>query len=94
MTDAKTTGQHVTETSFGSAASANRRDTFTEEPDGGNLLVRIWRGPRGRKPPGLLYKGRIGVAEKYFSWGLGSASEGNTSARTIASLDLKGGPDR
>ena len=54
MTDAKTTGKHVTETSLGSAVSAKWRDTFTEEPDGGKLLVWIWRGPRGRNPPGLL----------------------------------------
>ncbi len=54
MTDAKTTGKHVTETSLGSAASAKWRDTFTEEPD-------RWKSPRpdlarasGAKPPGLL----------------------------------------
>ena len=39
MTDAKTTGKHVTETSLGSAASAKRRDTFTEEPA-------RWKSPR------------------------------------------------
>ena len=39
MTDAKTTGKHVTETSLGSAASAKWRDTFTEEPD-------RWKSPR------------------------------------------------
>ncbi len=27
-----------------------------EEPDGGNLLVRIWRGPQGGNALGLLYK--------------------------------------
>ncbi len=27
----------------------------TEEPDGGNLLVRIWRGPRLENWPGLPY---------------------------------------
>jgi hypothetical protein len=27
----------------------------TEEPDGGNLLVRIWRGPRLGNWPGLPY---------------------------------------
>ena len=52
MTDAKTTGKHVTETSLGSAASAKWRDTFTEEPD-------RWKSPRpdlarasGAKAPG------------------------------------------
>ena len=52
MTDAKTTGKHVTETSLGSAASAKWRDTFTEEPD-------RWKSPRpdlarasGAKTPG------------------------------------------
>jgi hypothetical protein len=37
-----------------------------EEPDGGNLLVRIWRGPQGGDVLGLLYKpqpfGRLGDA--------------------------------
>jgi len=33
------------------------RAISTEEPDGGNLLVRFRRGPRGSDPPGLLYNG-------------------------------------
>jgi RNA-directed DNA polymerase len=32
------------------------RATSTEEPDGGNLLVRLWRGAGRGEPPGLLYK--------------------------------------
>ena len=31
------------------------RDLAAEEPEGGNLLVRFGRGPRGRNPLGLLY---------------------------------------
>jgi RNA-directed DNA polymerase len=34
------------------------QDVTTEEPDGGNLLVRIWRGPRGSQRPGLPYRRR------------------------------------
>jgi len=35
-------------------AGESLRVRASEEPDGGNLLVRIWRGPRSGNRPGLL----------------------------------------
>jgi len=36
--------------------------TSAEEPDGGNLHVRIWRGPGLRKRLGLLYTRAASIA--------------------------------
>jgi hypothetical protein len=41
------------------------RSAFTEEPDGGNLLVRIWRGPGVGDCPGLLDSGVLGRSRNY-----------------------------
>jgi hypothetical protein len=67
MTDAKTTGKHVTATSLGSAASATWRDTFTEEPD-------RWKSPRpdlarasGAKSPGATRQRCFGAMAREVS---------------------------
>ena len=88
MTDAKTTGKHVTETSLGSAASAKWRDTFTEEPD-------RWKSPRpdlarasGAKTPGATQQRGFGAMarEVIMCTGARSGDDSDILSQTVADL--------